>query len=216
MESRIREREHKAEIHKVFLTALHQEKIQTQKERTDYVKAKLIFVSALFGIGSVQIWNLPNEMILYFIPFIAIGYDLYIHAADKSIKKIGAFLRDEPEAETSNGEKNWEHISSICRDRSARITNTLFSFLVTLASAVYLFNIKKIKFNSDDIISVFWFAGCLVFIALQGFLQLNRITDIDKRDHIKYAEKKESFLGFLKRSLFVPFKKWIKKTIKKI
>jgi hypothetical protein len=199
MESRIKEREHKAEIHKDFLSALHQEKIQTQKERTDYVKAKLIFVSALFGLGSVKIGDLTNATILYFIPFIAVGYDLYIHAADKSIKKIGAFLRDEPEADTSNAETKWEQISSLCRDRSARITNTLFSTLVTLASAIYLCN--QMKSTNQIIFFCFWIVCCLVFIGVQGYYQLQRIDEIDKGYHIKNSTKKATFWEKLKRYL---------------
>lgn len=201
MESRIKEREYKAEIHKGFLTALHQEKIHTQEERADYVKAKLIFVSALFGLGSIKIGDLTVAMLLYFIPFVAIGYDLYIHAADKSIKKIGAFLRDEPEAETSDGEKKWEQISSLCRDRSARITNTLFSTLVTIASAIYLCNTDLVKTTNQIIFFCFWIVICLVIIGEQGYYQLQRIDEIDKGDHIKNSTTKGTFRERLKRYL---------------
>jgi hypothetical protein len=61
-----------------FRRALHEEKIRTQNERAEYVTRKLAFITVIFGISSV---NLGIEIadiywLLYFIPLVAICYDL--------------------------------------------------------------------------------------------------------------------------------------------
>ena len=177
-----------------FLDALHQEKIHTQRERTDYVRAKLVFVSALFGLGSIRTADVTYSLLLYIIPFIAIGYDLYIHAADKSIKKIGEFLGND--APSSKAERLWEDISSKSRDRTARITNTLFSFLITLAAAFCLFKIHGMAFYKPNIPFFLWAFFFLVFIDLQGLYQLKTIDDIDKGKH--KSSTQSSFWNYLK------------------
>src|SRR3972149_3080574 len=128
---------------KEFLQALHNEKIKTQSERADYTKNKLAFVIGLFGLGSLKIGDVESHWILYLIPLVAIGYDLYIRAADVSIKKIGAFLRTNPV--TTTNEKEWENFSAKYRDTIAPIANTLFTLVVTIVAAMYIYALEQIR-----------------------------------------------------------------------
>ena len=79
-----------AECDQEFLRALHEEKIRTQNERADYITRKLAFITVIFGISSA---NLGIEIadvywLLYFVPLIALCYDLYIMSADSRIKGL--------------------------------------------------------------------------------------------------------------------------------
>ncbi len=88
-----------------FLRALHEEKIRTQNERADYVTRKLAFITVLFGISSVDLGIKIADLcwLLYFIPLVAISYDLYIMSADSRIKRIGIFLGRHPVFMTKKG-----------------------------------------------------------------------------------------------------------------
>lgn len=132
-------KEFEQELHKDFLKSLHDEKIRMQAERATYITNKLAFVIGMFGLGSLKISTLDFHWLLYLIPLVAIGYDLYIRAADSSIKKIGAFLREQPISGTANSEKAWEQFSAKCRDSLAPIANTLFTFIITVAATIYIY-----------------------------------------------------------------------------
>jgi hypothetical protein len=120
-----------------FRRALHEEKIRTQNERAEYVTRKLAFITVIFGISSV---NLGIEIadiywLLYFIPLVAICYDLYIMSADSRIKRIGVFLGRHPVSET---ERMWEKFCASHRDSLAPSANMFFSVIVTVAAAIFI------------------------------------------------------------------------------
>lgn len=123
-----------------FLRALHEEKIRTQNERADYVTRKLAFVTVLFGIGSVNLETKIADIywLLYFIPLVAISYDLYIMSADSRIKRIGIFLGKHPASRAGAAEKEWEHFCTEYRDGIAPSANIFFSIIVTLAAAMFV------------------------------------------------------------------------------
>ena len=148
-------------LHKEFLQSLHNEKIKTQSERATYVNSKLAFVTGLFGLGSLNIGTMELHWLLYLIPLVAIGYDLYIRAADLSIKKIGAFLRSHPESGTGESEKAWESFSAKCRDSIAPIANTLFTLVVTIAAALYIYVQNQLK--TEFFCLGFFFMVCYFF-----------------------------------------------------
>ena len=125
-------------LHAQFLQSLHEEKVGTQEERAKYVLSKLGFVAALFGLGSVSIQGSDFGWLLYLVPIVAIGYDLHIRAADSSIKRIGAFLRDRALSGACPPEAKWEQGCVRTRDRLAPGANTLFTILVTAAAALPL------------------------------------------------------------------------------
>lgn len=123
-----------------FLRALHEEKIRTQNERADYVTRKLAFVTVLFGISSVNLGIKIADIywLLYFIPLVAISYDLYIMSADSRIKRIGIFLGRHPASRAGHAEKEWENFCTDYRDGIAPSANVFFSIIVTLGAAIFI------------------------------------------------------------------------------
>lgn len=84
-----------------FRHTLHIEKIRTQNERAELVKKKLAFITAFFGIESVSFgfWVEDLFWLLYFVPLIAIYFDLGIMSANSWIKRIGGFLGRHPQSD---------------------------------------------------------------------------------------------------------------------
>jgi hypothetical protein len=123
-----------------FLRALHEEKIRTQNERADFVTRKLAFITVLFGISTVNLGiNLADVCwFLYFVPLVAISYDLYIMSADSRIKRIGIFLGRNPLSKAGKAEKEWEKFCTSSRDDLAPSANMFFSAIVTAAAAVFI------------------------------------------------------------------------------
>ena len=112
-----------------FLRALHEEKIRTQNERAELITVKLAFITVLFGLSSV---NLRIEIadifwLLYFVPLVAISYDLYIMSADSRIKRIGIFLGRHPASLAGKAEKEWE---KFCASYQRRIGSFCQYFLL--------------------------------------------------------------------------------------
>lgn len=126
-------------LHLDFLKALHDEKTKTQGERATYITSKFAFITGLFGVGALKFGETNFNLLFYFIPLVAIGYDLYIRAADLSIKKMGAFLRSDPLANPAEGEKAWEKFAAKFRDKLAHNATTLFSYIIILAAAIAIF-----------------------------------------------------------------------------
>jgi hypothetical protein len=127
---------------KEFLRALHEEKIRTQNERADYVTRKLAFITVLFGISSVDLgFKIPYiYWLLYFVPMVAISFDLYIMSADSRIKRIGVFLGRHPVSMAGKAERQWERFCVTYRDGLAPSANMFFSAVVTLAAAVFIYS----------------------------------------------------------------------------
>ena len=123
-----------------FLRALHEEKIRTQTERADYMTRKLAFITVLFGLSSMNL-GIPIAdfcWLLYFVPLVAICYDLYIMSADSRIKRIGAFLGRHPSSISGERERQWENFCVSYRDDLSPSANMFFSIIVTLSAAVFI------------------------------------------------------------------------------
>lgn len=90
-----------------FLDHLHEEKLQTQAARTTYTLQKLAFVTGLMGLGSLnlKVGEIDFSLLLYLAPWVAIAFDFNIMGEDYSIKRIGAFLKENSSAPT---EMRWE------------------------------------------------------------------------------------------------------------
>lgn len=123
-----------------FLRALHEEKIRTQNERTQLVTMKLAFITVLFGLSSVDVGIDFNDIfwLLYFVPLVAISYDLYIMSADSRIKRVGIFLGRNPVSLAGKAEREWERFCASYRDGMAPSANLFFSTIVTLGAAGYI------------------------------------------------------------------------------
>lgn len=157
-------KEFEQELHIEFLKALHEEKTKTQERRATYATSKAAFITGLFGLGSLKISGADFHWLLYLIPLIAIGYDLYLRAEDSSIKKMGAFLRNHPQAKVSETEKAWERFSAEYRDKLAQLANALFSFVAILAATIYAY--VQAPTTSGGFwfrfVAVAWFVICLL------------------------------------------------------
>ena len=123
-----------------FLRTLHEEKIRTQNERADLVTRKLAFITVLFGLSSVNFGIKIADIywLLYFIPLVAMSYDLYIMSADSRIKRIGVFLGRHPVSKAGRAEREWEKFCTSFRDGLAPSANMFFSLIVTVAAAVFI------------------------------------------------------------------------------
>ncbi|MDD1749463.1 MAG: hypothetical protein LUO89_06260 [Methanothrix sp.] len=123
-----------------FLRALHEEKIRTQNERTQLVTMKLAFITVLFGVSSVNMGIDIADIfwLLYFVPLVAISYDLYIMSADSRIKRVGVFLGRNPVSLAGKAEREWERFCASYRDGMAPSANMFFSTIVTLGAAAFI------------------------------------------------------------------------------
>lgn len=150
-----------------FLHALHEEKIRTQNERADYVTRKLAFVTVLFGLSSVNLGIDIADIcwLLYFVPLVAISYDLYIMSADSRIKRIGIFLGRHPVSRAGLAERNWEQFCTNYRDSLAPSANMFFSLIVTVAAAMFIRSQQPVMDGYTRLWFATWLALSLFFIA---------------------------------------------------
>jgi hypothetical protein len=127
-----------------FLRALHEEKIRTQSERSGYLNQKLALVTVLLGLSIVNMRLGFQDIywILYFIPMLAVCYDLFFMSADWRIKRIGAFLGRHPMSLAGDAEKQWEDFCVSYQDGITSFTNMLFSCLVTLAAGAFVLSLQ--------------------------------------------------------------------------
>ncbi len=181
------------ELHVEFLKTLHDEKTKTQTTRANYVSAKFAFITGLFGLGALQIGGANFHWLLFFIPLVAIGYDLYIRAEDLSIKKIGAFLRADPHAQTADSEKAWERFSAKYRDKLAQLATTLFTFIIIVAAGAYIFVLETTARSGRPgrafiIGFIVWFA---LFFVGNIALWISHRMQIKKLDEIQFLDNVE-------------------------
>jgi hypothetical protein len=147
-----------------FLRALHEEKIRTQNERTQLVTMKLAFITVLFGLSSVDMGIDIADIfwLLYFVPLVAISYDLYIMSADSRIKRVGVFLGRNPVSLTGMAEREWERFCASYRDGMAPSANLFFSIIVTLAAAAFILSQGLLPGGVADRLMKLWFSAWLV------------------------------------------------------
>jgi hypothetical protein len=162
-----------------FLRALHEEKIRTQTERADYITRKLAFVTVLFGLSSMNLGVSIADFcwLLYFIPLVAICYDLYIMSADSRIKRIGTFVGRYPGSMAGEAERQWEKFCIAYRDSLSPSANMFFSIIVTLAAAVFI----RTQQSSDSHEFKVLFAAWLVISMLAIVALWLRHMDIIRR-----------------------------------
>lgn len=167
-----------------FLRALHEEKIRTQNERADYVTRKLAFVTVLFGISSVDLGIKIADLcwILYFIPLVAISYDLYIMSADSRIKRIGIFLGRHPVSRAGMAEREWEQFCIAYRDGLAPSANMFFSIIVTVAAAIFIHSQQIWLIGERKLWFASWLAislAIIVWLWMRHRVQIKSIGDYE-------------------------------------
>jgi len=101
-------------------------------------------------------------------------------SSDISIKKIGAFLRRHPKSGSGESEKAWEIFSAKYRDTIAPIANTLFTFVVTVAAAFYIYALEQIKNEFFLIRFVSWLVLFLLIILWMWLSHRKLVNQIDK------------------------------------
>lgn len=157
----------------LFLNHIHEEKLNTQKERAKYIKLKLTFVSSLLGVLS----SINNEIInlkflFYILPIIVVIFDNYIAATDSSIKRVGNFLKIN--INYNKIEKNWEIYSSNNRDKYAPRANFLLSIMITFISFMMFYNKYDMKCYSYIV-----FIAILTIQIFQHYIFRKNIFKID-------------------------------------
>lgn len=180
-----KDQEYQRQLHLEFLRTLHEEKIKTQEARTAFISSKFVFITGLFGLGVLKYGTVDFHWLLYLVPLVAIGYDLYIRAEDFSIKKIGAFLRSKAETHTTKSEIAWEIFSAEHRDRLAGRATSLFTFIITIAAAVYILAQQNSEpAGYQDIVFwigfCFWLAACSISNLMLWRDQIRQIAKLDK------------------------------------
>ncbi len=152
-----------------FLQTLHKEKIRAQEERANLVQKKLAFITVFFGIGSVNVGFQIEDLfwLLYFVPLVAICFDLYIMSADSRIKRIGAFLGRHPQSDAGKAEQEWERFCAVHRDNIAPSAHIIFSIIGTLCSAILIHAQQSlIHTNMQLWFSIWLIASIAVIIGL--------------------------------------------------
>ena len=150
-----------------FLRALHEEKIRTQNERAKLITMKLAFITVLFGVSSVDLKIEIAKIfwLIYFVPLVAISYDLYIMSADSRIKRIGVFLGRNPISLAGAAEQEWERFCTSYRDGLAPSANMFFSVIVTLGAAAFIHSQQSWTENSARLYFAVWLVLSLAVIA---------------------------------------------------
>jgi 8-oxo-dGTP pyrophosphatase MutT (NUDIX family) len=118
-----------------FLEHLRSEKLKAQEARTNYTLRKLVYVTALLGIGALEIKQFDLSALLYLAPFVALAFDLYVLGEDYSVKRIGTFLG----AQGSGAlEQQWEQWVSQNRDPFAPVAMPILTTLAFLGAAIVI------------------------------------------------------------------------------
>ena len=135
-----------------FLRALHEEKIRTQSERSGYLTQKLALVTVLLGLSIVNMRLGFQDIywLLYFIPMLAVCYDLFFMSADWRIKRIGVFLGRHPMSLAGDAEKQWEAFCVSYQDGITSFTNMLFSCLVTVSAGAFILFLQASPFSRES------------------------------------------------------------------
>jgi hypothetical protein len=123
----------------------------------------------IFGLSSFNLGINIAEIywLLYFIPLVAICYDLYIMSADSRIKRIGTFLGRHPDSRAGEAEKQWERFCIIYRDGLAPSANMFFSIVVTVAAAVFITTQQSLEDHEFKVFFASWLVvSTLTIVAL--------------------------------------------------
>jgi len=171
-----------------FLNNLYEEKLLHKKNRHEYVKQKLIFVIGLFSLGSLktigEITKVDLSVLLYFIPYVAASYDIYIAAEDFKVKRVGTFIRRHA-GEQCHEEKAWERWinDKEHRESLALWASVCLTVISLLASALLLF-----LQNPNLIIYFSWLAISLI-ACISVFLIARKERDILNKPKENRAER---------------------------
>lgn len=160
-----------------FIAHLRDEKIRAQQMRADYTMRKLAFVTALLGLGSINLGGagapgLDLTPLLFLVPWVSIAFDLYIMGEDYGIKRIGQFLRG---ITKDPAELQWERWVSQKRDWFAPLAMPLLTSLLLFGAALIL-NWRGAAAQGFGV----WLVGTLAATWLLYGLYLARRKSVDQ------------------------------------
>jgi len=121
-----------------FIKDLRAEVAATQQRRHDHIRAKMLFLVSLLGIGIASPLSTDLSTVLYLTPLVVLIFDLQILGEDFGVKRAGAFIARCPDSPVA--EKNWEEIVRKNRDEFAAYADLLGSTFVLVAAAAGLWD----------------------------------------------------------------------------
>jgi hypothetical protein len=148
-----------------LLRMLHKERNRTQNERSKLIIQKLTFITIFFGIGSVSMGIRIEDIfwLLYFIPPLAICYDLHLMSSDSRIERIDVFLGRHPISTAGKAEHEWTYFCSAFRDSLFTSANALFTLITTAGAGLFIYS----QHIWTHRVSEFWFyTWLIVFMAI--------------------------------------------------
>lgn len=173
-----------------FLSALHKEKITSQKRRGELISKKLTWVTGLFTLGTVKL-PLPEEthVLLFFVPIISLIFDLYIIGENFGVKRMGSFIRL---AMRDTWEGTWEAWLSSRRDKFSQNALLLSSSIILIACAIVLWRLDtKIPILC---IWLFILAFSIFFVQLKAYRKLLELDEMTYSDFLKELKEDQRHL----------------------
>lgn len=187
-----------------FLESLYEEKLRHKDHRHTFVVQKLLFIIGLFGLGVLDIKGggdnilFNNGFLLYLVPFVALAYDLYIHAEDFKVKRIGFFVRTREKQTVGGIEIDWEkwvssHREGLAEQASKALTwiASLTAFLlILLLDATHPFGeMKSTGFFILDLIRDFFCYNFFILWSLFTFYFIKRAGALsgESNEILRYA-----------------------------
>ncbi len=148
---------------------LNKEKEQAQNLRADFIKRKLAFVVGLFGLGSININSISFFQVLYIIPFISIGFDVYILVEDFKVKRIGEFIKRK-----AGVVSEWEKWVSNHKNPYAVWAAPLFTLITTIGSCLILWQKVDLNLCPNVVLSLVWLS--IIIVGLVVLIYKSSIT----------------------------------------
>lgn len=105
--------------------------------------------------------------LLYFVPMLAISYDLFFMSSDLRIKRIGTFLGRHPASQAGEAEKQWEAFCISYQDGITYLANMFFSIFGTVAAALFMISQQSSAFMQSKVFFAVWLViSVLAIVAL--------------------------------------------------
>jgi 8-oxo-dGTP diphosphatase len=159
--------------------ALRNEILEAIKHRQTLDLAKISFVTALLGLGSIDLTNqgIPKE-ILYLAPLVAIFFDMLIMGQTFSIRRLGAFLQTHS---SDPLEAEYETYVSQHRDNYFKYGSSAITVISLFAAIILFLDAGKIAIRTlASSGAIWWFIFALALFLFTIIVGNYRIQKINK------------------------------------
>lgn len=165
-----------------IIKKLRQEQFDTMERSFKSEEKKILFILALFGVGGYNTGMMKEfGYLYYFIPLLAIAFDVLITRQAFSVRRIGVFLR---EHSTDLLEKEWETFVDKHRDKCYRFGIDAFTIISFGASVWLVFKyIHEEKFcgiKTFEYQEYIWFVLLACVGIYTRYSSLKRIKKLDR------------------------------------